>query len=128
MLLILLVQFNFYLIFIINYFFPGRFDVSHVLPRCLQCNKDVPTSNPLIVAQLGFWPGSVSSPTYVFNPSLFLHWDLFQKESPGSSERSFLKSLEQFALREGRVCMNLFPPPPLVFGVSNCSNLVFLST
>ena len=27
--------------------------------------------------------------SYVFDPEVFLHWDLFQKESPGSSEGSF---------------------------------------
>ena len=79
--------------------------MSHVLFRCLDCNKEVSTSNALITIQLGFWPGSVSSMCYVFDPDVFLHWDLFQKESPGSSERSFLKSLEQFSLRKGRVCM-----------------------
>ena len=78
--------------------------MHHVLFRCLQCHKDLPTSNPLIVTQLGFWPGSISNMIYVFDPEVFLHWDLFQKESPGSSERSFLKSLEQFSLRKGRVC------------------------
>lgn len=27
--------------------------------------------------------------SYVFDPEVVLHWDLFQKESPGSSGRSF---------------------------------------
>ena len=35
--------------------------------------------------------------SYVFDHKVFLRWDLFQKESPGSSERSLLKSLEQFS-------------------------------
>ena len=33
-------------------------------------------------------PGGISM-SYVFDPEVVLHWDLFQKESPGSSERSF---------------------------------------
>lgn len=90
---------------LLSLFFPGRFDMNHVLFQCLQCQKLLPTSNPVIVTQLGFWPGSVSNMTYVFDPEVFLHWDLFQKESPGSSERSFLKSLEQFSSRKGRVCI-----------------------
>lgn len=77
--------------------------MHHVLFRCLHCQKDMPTSNPVLVTQLGFWPGSISNMVYVFDPELFLHWDFFQKENPGSSERSFLKSLEQFSLRRGRV-------------------------
>lgn len=68
----------------------------------------------------------VRAAPHVFDPSLFLHWDLFQKESPGSSERSFLKSLEQFSYGKG--LYESLPPPPLVFGVSNCNNLVFLLT
>lgn len=86
--------------------FLGRFDMNHVLFRCLQWQKDIPTSNPVVVTQLGFWPGSVSNMTYVFDPEVFLHWDLFQKESPGCSERSYLTSLEQFSLRKGRVCFS----------------------
>lgn len=93
-------------LFVINecsFLFLGRFDMNHVLYRCLQCKKDLPTSNPVIITQLGFWPGSVTNMTYVFDPEVFLHWDLFQKESPGCSERSYLKSLEQFSVRKGRV-------------------------
>lgn len=39
----------------------------------------------------------------MFLIEVFLHWDLFQKESPGCSERSYLTSLEQFSVRKGRV-------------------------
>ena len=45
--------------------------MNHVLFRCLQCQKDLPTSNPVVVTQLGFWPGSVSNMTYVFDPEVF---------------------------------------------------------
>ena len=41
--------------------------------------------------------------TYVFDQDLFLYWDLLQKQIPGVSERSFLKSLELFSKRKGRV-------------------------
>ena len=82
----------------------GRFDLSHVLYRCLGCTKDLSTTDPIITAQLGFWPGSIANTTFVFDQELFLHWNLFQKQSPGTSERSFLKSLEQFSVRKGRVC------------------------
>ena len=71
--------------------------MSHVLFQCLDCKKDLPTSDPLVVTQLGFWLGSISSMSYVFDHKVFLHWDLFQKECPGSSERSLLKSLERFS-------------------------------
>ena len=62
--------------------------MSHVLFQCLDCKKDLSTSNPLVVTQLAFWPGSISNMNYVFDPKFFSHWGLYQKESPGSSERS----------------------------------------
>lgn len=40
--------------------------------------------------------------SFVFDPKVFLHWDLFQKESPGSSDRSLLKSLEHFLHKRER--------------------------
>ena len=63
--------------------------MSHALFQFLNCKKDLPTSDPLVVTQLGFWPGSISSMSYVFVYEVFLNWELFQKESPGSSEVSF---------------------------------------
>lgn len=57
----------------------------------------------MVVTQSGFSPGSIRDMTYVFDQDLFLHWDLLQKQIPGVSERSFLKSLELFSKRKGRV-------------------------
>ena len=72
----------------------------------------------VIITQLGFWPGSVTNMTYVFDPEFFLHWDLFQ-ESPGCSERSYLKSLEQYSVRKGRV-WGLLTCQILFFETFNC--------
>ena len=52
-----------------------------------------------MVTQSGFWPGSIRDMTYVFDQDLLLYWDLLQKQVPGVSERSFLKSLERFSKR-----------------------------
>jgi len=81
----------------------GRFDINHQRYQCLKCNKLICTSEPVVVTQSGFWPGSIRDMTYVFDQDLFLYWDLLQKQIPGVSEHSFLKSLELFSKRKGRV-------------------------
>ena len=45
----------------------------------------------------------ISSISYEFDHEVFFHWDLSLKESPESSERSLLKSLEQFSTWKRRV-------------------------
>ena len=57
----------------------------------------------MVVTQSGFWPGSIIDIKYVFDQDLFLYWDLLQKQIPGVSECSFLKSPELFSKRKGRV-------------------------
>lgn len=81
----------------------GRFDLHHVHYECKRCNKVLSTSNPLVAIQMGFWPGSISDMTYMFDRDLFLFWDIAQKLTPGTSELSFIKSLEAFSKRKGRV-------------------------
>ena len=88
----------------------GRFDMYHACYQCCNCNKELSTSNPFIISQLGFWPGSISDLYHacyqccnIFHHDLFIHWDILQKQTPGISERSFLKSLELFSKQKGRV-------------------------
>lgn len=83
--------------------FAGRFDINHRRYHCPVCTKVVSTSDPAVLIQSGFWPGSISDMTYVFEQDLLLHWDILQKQIPGISERSFIKSLEQFSKQKGRV-------------------------
>lgn len=61
------------------------------------------TSDPVVLLQSKFWPGSISDMTYVFDQYLLLQWDILQKQIPGISERAFLKSLELYSKRKGRV-------------------------
>lgn len=84
----------------------GRFDVNHRRYKCLQCGKMLCTSEPLVIVQSGFWPGSIKDMTYVFDKELFLFWDILQKQLPGVSEGAFLKSLELFSKRKG--CVSIF--------------------
>ena len=37
------------------------------------------TSEPVVIIQSGFWPGSIKDMTYVFDKELFLFWDILQK-------------------------------------------------
>ena len=71
---------------------------------CPDCKSVNSSSNPLVLVQLGFWPGSVTDVKYAFHQDLFLHWDILQKQVPGISQASFIKSLECYSLNKGRVC------------------------
>jgi len=86
-----------------NVIISGRFDVNHQRYECQECFKILSTSDPFVVVQSGFWPGSIKDMTYVFDQDLFLHWNILQKQTPGVSERAFLKSLEMFTKQKGRV-------------------------
>lgn len=70
---------------------------SSYFQRTVWCWSCIVPMPPLWERPANLWPtschiiwvrGSISM-SYVFDPEVVLHWDLFQKESPGSSERSF---------------------------------------
>lgn len=87
----------------IIFFFPGQFDISHRKYQCLGCLKVISTCDPVVLTRSGFSPGSISDTTYVSEQDLLLQWDILQKQIPGISERSFLKSLELYSEQKGRV-------------------------
>ena len=51
----------------------------------------------------GYWPGSPTDTSYVFDQQLFYLWDSLQKRMPGTSETSFVKALEDVSVLKGRV-------------------------
>jgi len=54
--------------------------------------------------QAGYWPGSPTDMSYVFDQQLFyLVWDSVQKRMPGTSENSFIRALEDVSVLKGRV-------------------------
>ena len=56
------------------------------------------------VIKNGYWPGSLKSPcSYIFHQDLFRMWDIFQKQMPGTSQKSFLAGLGEFSVQKGRV-------------------------
>ncbi|EDO31139.1 predicted protein [Nematostella vectensis] len=81
----------------------GRFDLNNLRYVCTSCDKTRGGNHPIILVQLGFWPGSITGACYAFDDSLFVYWDMLQKQVPGISERAFLKSLEEFSKCRGRV-------------------------
>ncbi|XP_032232016.2 uncharacterized protein LOC116605656 isoform X1 [Nematostella vectensis] len=81
----------------------GRYDLLHRSFKCNGCNELFSTSHPLVLIQLGYWPGSVTSVTYGFDQRLLSYWDILQKQIPGISEHAFLKSLELHSQLYGRI-------------------------
>lgn len=55
------------------------------------------------VVQAGYWPGSPTDTSYVFDQQLFKLWDSIKKRMPGTSESSFILALEDVSVMKGRV-------------------------
>ena len=73
------------------------------------CNSIIPSWSLNDVVQAGFWPGSPTDTSYVFDQQLFRLWDSIQKRMPGTSESSFIRALEDVSVMKGRVCwLSLF--------------------
>ena len=95
--------------------------------ECKECSKVLSTSDPDVVTQSGFWPGSIKDMSYVFDQDLFLQWDIMQKQMLGVSERSSLKSLELFSKQKGRVSgWIIHSPLPDRVLYANCPILLFI--
>ena len=89
-----------YILFIL---YLGRFDL---LKYYLHCEDCLSIANPFTVDVLlcsGYWPGNVSTINYMISEDVFVFWDKFQKYMSGSSEKSFLKSLNAISEENGRV-------------------------
>ena len=83
----------------------GRFDFNKCLVKCSNCDFVCePLSDVQLIVRNGYWPGSLkSSSSYIFHQDLFRMWNTFQKQMPGTSQKSFLEGLEEFSLAKGRV-------------------------
>ena len=57
------------------------------------------------IVQAGYWPGSPTDTSYVFDQQLFQLWDSLQKRMPGTSESSFIRALEDVSAINGRVLL-----------------------
>lgn len=96
--------YSLYLLHYILLYFLGRFDLNKCAVQCSSCHHAETltwTLRDVVVA--GYWPGSPTDTSYVFDQQLFFLWDFMQKRMPGTSESSFVKALEDFSLMRGRV-------------------------
>ena len=71
--------------------------------QCSQCNFVSPSLSLSDVVHAGYWPGSPTDTSYIFDQQLFHLWDAFQKRMPGTSESSFIRALEDVSVMKGRV-------------------------
>lgn len=85
------------------FFVPGRFDLNKSIIQCSQCSFVSPSWSLSDVVHAGYWPGSPTDTSYVFDQQLFYLWDAFQKRMPGTSESSFIRALEDVSVMKGRV-------------------------
>ena len=81
----------------------GRFDLYKYKVLCQDCNSVNDPFNVETIIKSGFWPGSLTHINYIIKEDVFSIWDSFRKRMPGSSERSFLMSLNDMAAENGRV-------------------------
>ncbi|XP_015750745.1 PREDICTED: uncharacterized protein LOC107330695 [Acropora digitifera] len=74
----------------------GRFDFNKYAVHCRNCNDVTPSWTIRDVLQTGYWPGSPSETSYVFDQQLFRLWDSLQKRMPGTSEICSHNSFPEF--------------------------------
>ena len=85
----------------LKYFFvPGWFYLNKSTIQRSQCNFVSPSWS---LVHSGYWPGSPTDTSYVFDQQLFHLWDTCQKRMPGTSESSFIRALEDVSVMKGGV-------------------------
>ena len=83
----------------------GRFDFNKYAVHCRNCNDVTPSWTVRDVVQAGYWPGSPSETSNVFDQQLCRLWDSLQKRMPGTSESSFIRALEDVSAMSGGVLL-----------------------
>ncbi|XP_066932550.1 uncharacterized protein [Clytia hemisphaerica] len=80
----------------------GRFDLQRYSVLCKDCSGEVDPFTLGVLLKSGYWPGSPNSVNYFISEKVFRLWDKFRKYMPGSSETSFLKTLNAISEDNGR--------------------------
>ncbi|XP_028409280.1 uncharacterized protein LOC114531881 isoform X1 [Dendronephthya gigantea] len=80
----------------------GRFDLNWFNIHCSSCPWQWSPISFDCIVQSGFWPGSPANVNYLFHQELFLLWDAFRKQMPGSSQTAFIRSLEDMSRSKKR--------------------------
>ena len=81
----------------------GRFDLNKYYLQCKQCGYHTDPFTVSVALQSGYWPGNARNVNYLFKEEVLKLWDMFRKFMPGSSERSFLKTLNAISDENFRV-------------------------
>ena len=81
----------------------GRYDLYKFSCKCYECGSTFDPFNIGTLISTGYWPSSFKSSSYLFDENVFLTWDVFRKRMPGTSEKSFLDSLNDLTVHYGRV-------------------------
>ena len=100
----------------VNFFsFIGSFHSIGIYPLfkfTVACNAYSGISNPFSIKNLlqaSIWPVSPSTKTKTFfTEQLFVLWDSVRKRAPGTSEKSFIDSLNDLIRYYGRVSFPLY--------------------
>ena len=81
----------------------GRYDLNKYFLECQDCNTNTDPFTVPVALSSGFWPGNAKSMNYLFQENVLRLWDMFRKFMPGSSEQSFLRSLNSVSAEHCRV-------------------------
>jgi len=82
----------------------GRFDLNKYTRICCCCGEHTNPFQIRTLIQNGFWPTTLNYAQTIVNEECFKLWDRFSKRMPGSSLQSFLRSLSDISISNGRVC------------------------
>jgi hypothetical protein len=81
----------------------GRFELLRYQYKCDSCGLKQDPFDLRTILKSGYWPCSPKKFGCLIQTTVFEFWDQFRKQMPGSSERSFLESLNAFTKLHGRV-------------------------
>jgi len=81
----------------------GRFELLSHCFICLECAEKYDPFTLKNIIYSGFWPTSPKTFSCIISTEVFTMWDQFRKHMPGSSETSFLESLNSLTIIHGRV-------------------------
>ena len=89
-------------------FYLGRYQLFKFTCLCHNCGSEFDPFTLEILLSTRLWPCSLGKLSYFIEEDVFLLWDAFRKRMPGTSEKSFLDSLNDLSVLNGRVCTFIY--------------------
>ena len=84
----------------------GRFVLQKWKFTCSCCGLFQDPFHLKNIVGSGYWPGSPKKFNLLVDEELFIFWDAFRKRMPGSSEKSFIDTLNDLSASQGRVSIS----------------------